>query len=207
MTKDIAMRRIALFPLLSLIAMPAFGQTPAAPQQGLGGPAIPGLCLVSREAIFANAKVGVAATARLRQLAATAQAEVETERKPLEAEIKTYQADAAKLTPEQRRAREAAVAPRVTALQAKTEQRTREIEATRTKAMARVADALQPVIAQVYKARGCGLLLDRNTVLGGNMANDLTPAVVTALDAKITTIDFDRETLSASPSQPSAVSR
>ena len=191
------MRIIALLPLLSLIAAPAIAQTSPAPQQGLGGAAVAGVCLLSREAIFANAKVGVAATARLKQLTDQAQAELDTERKPLEVEIQALQADAAKLTPEQRRVREAALAPRLTAIQARTQQRTREIEATRGKAMARIAETLQPLIAQVYKARNCGLLIDRTTVLGGNMANDLTPAAVAALDAKLATITFERESLPA----------
>ena len=191
------MRIIALLPLLSLIAAPAIAQTSPAPQQGLGGTAVAGVCLLSREAIFANAKVGVAATARLKQLTDQAQAELDTERKPLEAEIQALQAEAAKLTPEQRRVREAALAPRRTAIQARTQQRTREIEATRGKAMARIAETLQPLIAEVYKARNCGLLIDRTTVLGGNMANDLTPAAVAVLDAKLATIAFERESLPA----------
>ena len=191
------MRIIALLPLLSLIAAPAIAQTSPAPQQGLGGTAVAGVCLLSREAIFANAKVGVAATARLKQLTDQAQAELDTERKPLEVEIQALQAEAAKLTSEQRRVREAALAPRLTAIQARTQQRTREIEATRGKAMARIAETLQPLIAQVYKARNCGLLIDRTTVLGGNMANDLTPAAVAALDAKLATITFERESLPA----------
>ena len=61
--------------------------------------------------------------------------------------------------------------------------------------MARIAETLQPLIAQAYQARNCGLLIDRTTVLGGNMANDLTPAAVAALDAKLATIAFERESL------------
>lgn len=177
----------------------AAAQTPA-PQpatQGLGGPVVPGVCLLSREAIFANAKVGKAATARLQQLATEAQAEVDAERKPVEAELKAFQAEADKLKPEQRRTREQALAAKLAPIQAKAQQRSREIEATRVKAMQRIAGELEPVIAQVYKSRNCGLLVDRGTVLGGNMANDLTASVVQALDAKITTLSFNRESLAA----------
>ena len=189
------MRIIALLPFLSLIAAPAIAQTSPPAQQGLGGTPIPGVCLLSREAIFANAKVGVAATARLKQLTDQAQAELDAERKPLDAEIQALQTEATKLTPERRRVREAALAPRLTAIQTRAQQRTREIEATRGKAMARIAETLQPLIAQAYQARNCGLLIDRTTVLGGNMANDLTPAAVAALDAKLATIAFERESL------------
>ena len=89
------------------------------------------------------------------------------------------------------------MAPRVQAVQAKAQLRSREIEATREKVLARIADQAQPVIQQVYKTKGCGLLLDRNSVLGGNLANDLTADVVKGLDAKTTSLSFDRETLPA----------
>jgi hypothetical protein len=58
------------------------------------------------------------------------------------------------------------------------------------------------VIAAAYKARGCGLLFDRNSILGGNMAGDITAAVIQGLDAKITTITFEREVLPAQASTP-----
>ncbi len=185
--------------IMLLTTAPAAAQSAPAPQQGLGGPLIPGVCLLSREAIFANAKVGKAATARLQQLAEQAQAEVDAMRKPVEAELETFRGEAAKLSVEQRRTREQSLAPRLKAVQDRTQQSTREIEATRGKAMGRIATALQPVIAKVYTAKNCGLLIDRNSVLGGNMANDLTPAAVAALDSSMNTITFDRETLPPAP--------
>lgn len=41
----------------------------------------------------------------------------------------------------------------------------------------------------------------RNAVLGGNFSNDLTAPIVQALDAKISTITFDRETLPPATAQ------
>jgi len=58
------------------------------------------------------------------------------------------------------------------------------------------------VIAAVYTQKGCGLLLDRNTVLGGNMGNDLTAAVVAGLDARLTSITIQREDLSGVQAAP-----
>ncbi len=59
---------------------------------------------------------------------------------------------------------------------------------TRTKALERIANEAQPVIAQAYAAKKCGLLFDRNGTLGGKFANDLTPDVVRLLDARLQTI-------------------
>ena len=67
--------------------------------------------------------------------------------------------------------------------------------------MSRIATEAQPVIAEVYGQKNCGLLFDRNSALGGNFANDLTADVVTALDTRIQTITFERELL---PQQPAA---
>src|SRR3546814_182575 len=140
----------------------AFAQTPAA-APALGGNPVPGVCLLSRQAIFTNARIGIAASARLTQLGQEAQAEVDGERKPIDAEVQAYQAEQGKLTPAQRQTREQALGPRLQAVQAKAQQRGREIEVTREKAMAQIANEAQPVIAQVYKAKGCGMLVDRNS--------------------------------------------
>ena len=60
---------------------------------------------------------------------------------------------------------------------------------------------MKPLIAQVYKAHGCGLLVDRNSILGGNMSGDLTGDVVKTLDAKVTTITFERASLPTQTAQ------
>lgn len=183
--------------LVVLAAQAAPAASPAA--EPLGGPVVPNVCLLSRQAVFANAKVATAATTRLQQLASEAQAEVNTERAPLDKEQQAFQAEFAKLTPEQRLQRQTALEKRLQPIRAKAEQRSREIEATRAKVLAQISDRAQPVIAEVYRARKCGLLIDRNSVLGGNLANDLTADVVTTLDAKVAPFSFNREALPAAP--------
>lgn len=165
-------------------------QTPAA--QPLGGPVIAGVCLLSREAIFANAAVGKAASARLAELTRATQAEIDTQRTPLEAEARALEGQADNAQMRQRRE---VLATRWQALQRQATHNSREIEATRAKALERIAAEAQPVIAQVYGQKRCGLLLDRNAALGGNFANDLTGDVVRALDGRIQTITFERERL------------
>lgn len=169
---------------------------PAPAAQSLGGPAVPGICLLSREAIFANAAVGKAASARLAELTRAAQAEVDGQRTPLEAEAKALEGQSDNAANKQKRE---ALATRWQALQQKAAHTSREIEATRAKALERIANEAQPVIAQVYGQKKCGLLFDRSSALGGNFANDLTADVVRALDGRIQTISFERESL---PQQP-----
>ncbi len=176
-------------------------QAPAA-APALGGPLVPGVCLLSREAVIANSKVGIYASQRVRQLTEEAQAEVNADRKPVEADIAAFRAQAAKLAPEQRAAQEKALAARLAPIQTKAEQRTREIEKTRAKAIDTIGQQLQPVIAAIYTQKGCGLLFDRATVLGGNLGNDLTQAVVAGLDARLTSFAIQRENLSGVATPP-----
>ncbi len=193
----------------ALCATPVLAQStapaPSPPAPGpnvspLGGPQIPGLCLLSQQAVFANAKIGLAAAARLTQLTEQTQAEINVERQSVETEAKSLEAQRSSLTPVQAQKKQQALAGRVKALQDKAALRSREIELTRQKALNRIGDELRPVLAQVYAARGCGLLIDRGSVLGGNMAGDLTAAAVQGLDARITTITFDREIVAPTPS-------
>ncbi|ATY34208.1 OmpH family outer membrane protein [Sphingomonas psychrotolerans] len=164
--------------------------TPAA--QPLGGPLVAGVCLLSREAIYANAVVGKSVSARLQELARAAQAEIDAERKPLEAEAKALEGkpETPQLAP-----RRQALVSKWQALQLKAAHNGREIEATRGKALMRIATAAQPVIAQVYGQKKCGLLFDRGSALGGNFGNDLTVDVVKGLDATVLTIPVERERL------------
>lgn len=170
---------------------------PSADATNLGGPAVAGVCLLSRQAVFANAKAGQAMIARLRALADEAQTEIASGRAPLEAEVKKYNDEQAKLSPAQREGRQKALRDRLAPIDAKTRLRQREIDATRQKALERIAAEMEPVLVQAYKQRNCGLLVDRSTVLGGNMANDLTATVVQGLDARMPTITFNREILAA----------
>jgi Skp family chaperone for outer membrane proteins len=189
------MSRILLAGLLVLSAAPALAQQAApAPAAGqpLGGPQIAGVCLLSQAAVFANAKVGVAASARLKQLTDQAQAEVAADRAPIEADAKLIDRLPAGAD---KTAKTQALSVRLQTLQNKANLLTREIEATRVKALDRIAAEEQPIIGQVYTAHKCGLLFDRSSVLGGNMGGDLTADVVKGLDARMTTITFDRETL------------
>ncbi|OYW16585.1 MAG: outer membrane chaperone Skp [Novosphingobium sp. 12-64-8] len=180
----------------------AVAQAPAArpASPGLGGPVIPGVCFLSREAVLANSKVAVYASSRIKQITADAQAEIDRERKPLEDQLTALRAQASKLPADQLRAQEKALGEKFAPIQAKAELRKREIEKTRANALETISEQAQPQIAAVYTQKSCGVLFDRNMALGGNFTNDLTPAVVAALDGRLTSIPIERVTLA--PGKP-----
>ena len=196
------MSRIVTITLAALAAssVAAYAAEPAAPaapkaQPSLGGPLIKGVCLLSEDIVLREAKVSVNANKRLQQLKDQAQAEVNAARAPIDSDYKVLQADAPKGQAAEIEKRRQAIQARYQTVQAMTDQRNREIEATRVKAIERISVELQPVVAVVYKARGCGLLLNRSAVLGGNLGGDLSEEVVKGLDARITSFTFDRENL------------
>lgn len=186
------LQSLLAFAALSLSAQA--GPAPQAASEGLGGPVVAGVCLLSREAVFANAAVGRTASARLQELTRAAQAEIDAQRTSIETEAQALDSAGDDANTRQRREQ---LAARWQALQAQAAHNGREIEATRAGALERISNEAQPVIAEVYRQKNCGLLFDRNSALGGNFANDLTADVVRGLDARIQTIDFERERLSA----------
>jgi Skp family chaperone for outer membrane proteins len=197
-------RRGALVCAFALAAAPtAWSQTapvaaPAPPADAslfpnLGGAKVAGVCLVSREELVAHSKVGEAAAARFKVLAAQAQTTVDAEKARLEARGKALEAKRATLTPQQLQTEGLALQRRAQALQAEFTERQHQLETTRARSVARVLEAARPFVADAYAAHKCGLLLAREAVLGGAMADDLTPEVLTAFDAKGTPISLDLE--------------
>jgi Skp family chaperone for outer membrane proteins len=169
------------------------------PQSGFGGPVVPGVCLLSRETVLTRSAVGQAATERMKQLAQKAQASLDAERRKIEADAKALQGQQGILTQQQGQLRQEQLSVRAQAYQARRDQFSREMDATSAKVTSRIEAEFQPVVIAAYQARGCGLLLSREAVLGGNLANDLTPDVVQGLNARIATITFDREHLPPAP--------
>jgi len=161
----------------------------------LGGDAVPGVCMLSREAVFAQAKVGQAASQRLSQLATQARSQLDAQGKPLQAEVQSFQQKAASLSETQRSQQGEALQMRSQAFQEEVDELSQRIQLTRAKVMQTIGQDAQPITADAYKSHRCGLLLNRDAVLGGNTSNDLTGDVIQGLDRKVSTIDFNLEPL------------
>ncbi|MEO7052827.1 MAG: OmpH family outer membrane protein [Rhodanobacter sp.] len=171
--------------------------SPVHAAESLGGSPVAGVCLLSREAVFAQSKIGQAASDRLGQLAEQARSQLAAQRKPLDADIQTFQSKASTLTEAQRKQQGEALQLRMQAFQAQASEQNERVQLTRAKAMQQIGLDAQPIVASTYTSHHCGLLLNRDAALGGNMANDLTKDVVEGLDRKVTTITFNLEPLPA----------
>ncbi len=192
-------------------ATPAYAaDEPPTPQtiaSAAGAPTVPGLCVLSRNAVYANAKVGQAATARYRELTAQLRGQLAPQQQAIQDDARKLNDEKASLPAAEYQKRSEALAGRFRALQAANGQDTRDLEATREKALKQVATYANPVIADAYKEHHCGALFSRDTMLVGNPGMDLTPIVVAGLDAKVTTISFDLEKAPAAPAASDQVAR
>lgn len=179
---------------LAFAPVASSAQTAAAPASNpLGGNPVPGVCMLSREAVFAESKVGQAASERLKQLATQQQSLLENQRKPLDAEIQAFQQKSSTLTEAQRQQQGQALQQRMQTFQGQVNELDQRIQLTRGKVMQQIGQQAQPIVESSYNSHHCGLLLNRDAVLGGNTTNDLSNDVVRGLDAKITTLNFNLE--------------
>jgi Skp family chaperone for outer membrane proteins len=182
----------------ALVAAAGLSIAPVSPARAadpLGGSAVPGVCTLSREAVFAQAKIGQAASQRLNQLATQARSQLDAQGKPLQAEAQSFRQKAASLSDAQRNQQGEALQMRSQAFQQEVEDLDQRIQLTRAKVMQTIGQDAQPIVADAYKSHRCGLLLNRDAVLGGNMDNDLSSEVIQGLDRKLSTIDFNLEPL------------
>jgi outer membrane protein len=185
----------------------ALAQTkPAAAASAPAAPVItatvPGVCVLSREGLVGAATVGKYVQTRLGQLSSQTNAELTAEQTALQNDAKALDAKKATLAPADFQKQGAALQQRAQALQQKAQQRDRELQATEQKAIQRILQEASPLVADQVKAKGCGVVLDANSVLAANPAMDVTPGVVAALNGKFTQFEFDRERLDAAGPAP-----
>ena len=192
---------------LTVSAGAAYAQAPAAPRPAAAapaptvpaGPAIPGVCVFYQDQVLGTSAVGKYVAQRWAQLRAQAAAEVSAEQTALDAEGKTLEGQRASISTDVYQQRALSINQRFEALQRKADLRSRELEATRQKAVARISTEIAPLLTQVYGGRGCGLMLERTGVYFFNPSMDVTVDVVKLLDVKITQFPFDRERLDQQP--------
>ena len=188
---------------LAAIASTASAQTrpaaPAASAPATGalplGPAIPGFCVIGRDEAIAGSLVGKAIAARLKQLDDQASAELQADAAAFETDRKQFETVRPTLDQAALQTRQQELQSRIDAIRQKQDLRNREMRATQEKALGRVYQEMIPVLTQLYGQHKCSVLLERQALLGSNPEMDITGEAVTGLNAKITTMTFDREHL------------
>jgi outer membrane protein len=205
-TRAILAAGVAAGGLFALAAAATAQTTPTAPGaaapaqvQVTHGPPIPGVCIFNEQAALANSLVGKAVATRYQQLVQQAGAELDPQVTSFQADRRALEAARGTLDEPTYEKRAADLNLRAHNLQQLHDQRQQELEYTRQKQLARVGQEIVQVLPGAYMQAKCSLLLDAQAVWLGNPTMDVTPSVITALNARITTLTFDRE---APPAQP-----
>lgn len=162
--------------------------------------AIPGLCMLSRDAVLDQSKVGQVATRRLQQLTKNATDQIKSENNSLAASANELNNKKKSHSKDERDEQRKKISQQTQQLQQKARMLDARVRYTRDVVKQRLNEVIDPLINDRYKAHGCSVLLNRNNVLKGDDTNDLTASVTAALDDKVTKINFD---LLALPQQTS----
>lgn len=185
--KNIALGAFALASLVASATLPtaAVAQTagPANP-----GPAIPGVCVYFNQQLLAQSTAGVAVQARMEQLATEVQGELQPYATTIQSEIQRLQAAGATATDADRQA----LQTRIQEAQQLEQTRENELRYTLGEQRRLISAAVEPVLVAVYQERGCGILIDRESVFILNPAMDVTPTVIERVNAALPTLNFNR---------------
>ena len=185
--KILAIGAFALTSLLATTALPtaAVAQTagPANP-----GPAIAGVCVYFNQRLLAQSTAGVSVQTRMEQLATEVQGELAPYGTTIQAEITRLQAGGATVTDADRQA----VQTRIQEAQQLEQTRENELRYTLSEQRRLISAAVEPLLVAVYQERGCGILLDRESVFILNPAMDVTDVVIQRLNTALPTLSFNR---------------
>ncbi|KAK0360023.1 hypothetical protein LTR94_028959 [Friedmanniomyces endolithicus] len=186
----------------SLLANAASAQQAAAPSNP--GPVIPGVCVYYNARLLAQSAAGQAVETRMQQLAQEVQGELQPYATSIQTEAQQLQSAGSSIPADQLQQRRQALQQR--AQEAQQLESTRENELRYTLAMQRqaITEAVSPILTTLYQEKGCGLLLDRESVFMMNPAMDITETAIQRLNTALPTLSFNRMAVPAQQSQQPA---
>ncbi|MBB4797855.1 outer membrane protein [Brevundimonas bullata] len=187
---------IGAFAIASLAASSALAQAqgPANP-----GPVIPGVCVYFNQQALAQSTVGQAVQTRMEQLAQEVQGEIAPYATQLQTEYQALQQGAATIPADQLNQRRQALQQRAQEAQQLEQTRDNELRYTLGEQRKKISEAIEPILVAVYQEKGCGILVDRESVFIMNPAMDVTSLVIQRLNAALPTLSFNRMPVPAQP--------
>ncbi len=187
---------IGVFALASLTASAALAQTqgPANP-----GPAIPGVCVYFNQRVLVQSTVGQAVQTRMEQLAQEVQGELQPYATAIQTEAQALQQGAATIPADQMNQRRQALQTRIQEAQQLEGTRDNELRYTLAQQRQKISEAIEPLLVAVYQEKGCGIMIDRESVFIMNPAMDVTDTVIQRLNAQLPTLSFNRMPVPAQP--------
>lgn len=187
------MKLIALgaFVAATLVAGAASAQT-AAPQITHGAP-IAGVCVLNLEGVLRASTAGQGVASRVQTLQQEVEAELAPYLTAIQTEDTALSQAGASLPADQRQQRTQALQARFQEYQQLGQTRERELQYTGAVQQRALFAAADPVIASVYQARSCSLLIERGSVYLANPAMDISEAVLQQLNSTVPSLpSFNR---------------
>jgi len=181
---------IAATALASLLAASAASAQTAGPANV--GPAIPGVCVYFNQQLLAQSTSGQAVQARMEQLATEVQGELAPYGTAIQTEAQALQAGASTIPAAEQQQRRQALQQRVQEAQQLEQTRSEELRYTLSEQRRLISEAVEPVLVAVYQEKGCGILIDRESVFIMNPAMDVTATVIQRVNAALPTLSFNR---------------
>lgn len=187
---------IGAFALASLTASAALAQTqgPTNP-----GPAIPGVCVYFNQRVLAQSTVGQAVQTRMEQLAQEVQGELQPYATAIQTEAQALQQGAATIPAAEMNQRRQQLQTRIQEAQQLEGTRDNELRYTLAQQRQKISEAIEPLLVAVYQEKGCGIMIDRESVFIMNPAMDVTDTVIQRLNAQLPTLSFNRMPVPAQP--------
>jgi outer membrane protein len=183
------------------VAGSSFAQQPAAAAPAAAAPAapapaaLPGVCAFSHDGAVSRSKLGQYIAQRLQTIGKQTQAELQSTQDSLQTDAKAVDAARATMTQEAFEQKALEIRQRNDALQRLGAQREREMQLTQAKAIQRFDSEATPLFEMSIREHNCAIVLDADNTFYISPTMDITPQVVSKLDAKITEFAFDRERL------------
>ena len=187
---------IGAFALASLTASAALAQSqgPANP-----GPAIPGVCVYFNQRVLAQSTAGQAVQTRMEQMAQEVQGELQPYATAIQTEAQALQQGQATIPADQMNQRRQALQTRIQEAQQLEGTRDNELRYTLAEQRRKISEAIEPLLVAIYQEKGCGIMIDRESVFIMNPAMDVTDTVIQRLNAQLPTLSFNRMPVPAQP--------
>lgn len=182
---------IAATAAASLVATAASAQQAASAPQN-PGPVIPGVCTYYNARLLAQSAAGQAVETRMQQLAQEVQGELQPYATAIQTEATALQSGGASIPADQMQQRRQALQQRAQEAQQLEATRENELRYTLGTQRQKITEAVSPILTALYQEKGCGLLLDRESVFMMNPAMDLTDVAIQRLNAALPTLTFNR---------------
>jgi Skp family chaperone for outer membrane proteins len=176
--------------LASILGASAASAQTAGPQNV--GPAIPGVCVYFNQQLLATSTVGQSVQTRMQALAEEVQGQLTPYGTAIQTEAQALQSGGAAIPADQMQSRRQQLQQRVQEAQALEERLRNELQYTLSEQRRLISVAVEPILVAVYQEKGCGILIDRESVFIMNPAMDVTGDVIARLNTQLPSLSFNR---------------